>query len=72
LVDCTSEFSIEQSQCGQGFTEAVWVVKLMIGAVDPSYDLADEQQSTVPMAQAVFPPNQNNPNSIFDFGFRKN
>jgi hypothetical protein len=42
LIDCTSEFSIEKEECGQGFTEAVWVVKLMIGAVDPAYDSADE------------------------------
>jgi hypothetical protein len=45
LIDCTSEFSIEKQECGAGFTEAVWVVKLMIGAVDPAYDSADEQQS---------------------------
>lgn len=44
LIDCTSEFSIEKQECGAGFTEAVWVVKLMIGAVDPAYDSADEQQ----------------------------
>ena len=44
LIDCTSEFSIEKEECGAGFTEAVWVVKLMIGAVDPAYDSADEQQ----------------------------
>jgi hypothetical protein len=74
LVDCTSEFSIEQSQCGQGFTEAVWVIKLMIGAVDPSYDLADEQQTAsapMPIAQTVpTQPNHNNSSSIFNFGFR--
>lgn len=43
LIDCTSEFSIEKEECGAGFTEAVWVVKLMIGAIDPAYDSADEQ-----------------------------
>lgn len=43
LIDCTSEFSIEKEECGAGFTEAVWIVKLMIGAVDPAYDSADEQ-----------------------------
>jgi hypothetical protein len=45
LIDCTSEFSIEKEECGAGFTEAVWVVKLMIGAVDPAYDQSDEQQT---------------------------
>jgi hypothetical protein len=44
LIDCTSEFSIEKEECGAGFTEAVWVVKLMIGAIDPAYDSADEHQ----------------------------
>jgi hypothetical protein len=44
LIDCTSEFSIEKEECGAGFTEAVWIVKLMIGAIDPAYDSADEQQ----------------------------
>lgn len=43
LIDCTSEYSIERQQCGPAFTEAVWVVKLMIGAVDPAYDASDEQ-----------------------------
>ena len=42
LIDCTSEYNIEKTECGEGFTEAVWVVKLMIGAVDPEYDKADE------------------------------
>lgn len=55
LIDCTSEFSIEKEECGQGFTEAVWVVKLMIGAVDPAYDSADEQPIPVgyPVSNAV-------------------
>lgn len=48
LIDCTSEFSIEKEECGAGFTEAVWIVKLMIGAVDPTYDSSDEQQTRHP------------------------
>ena len=46
LIDCTSEFSIEKEECGAEFTEAVWVVKLLIGAVDPAYDQSDEQPQT--------------------------
>lgn len=42
LIDCTSEFNVEQKECGPNFTEAVWVVKTMIGAIDPAYDQADE------------------------------
>ena len=45
-IDCTSEFSIEQKQCeknyGFEFTESMWLIKLMIGAIDSSYDNADE------------------------------
>lgn len=55
LIDCTSEFSIEKQECGAGFTEAVWIVKLMIGAVDPAYDSADEQQPR-PAASFNAPP----------------
>lgn len=63
LIDCTSEFSIEQKECGAGFTEAVWVVKTMIGAVDPAYDTSDEQQQPQPSAphmqqQQYYPPPQ--------------
>ena len=54
LIDCTSEFSIEKQECGAGFTEAVWIVKLMIGAVDPAYDSADEQPK--PVASFNVPP----------------
>lgn len=68
IIDCTSEFTIEQTQCGQGFTESVWVIKLMVGAIDPSYDAADEQQNmqrNIPVVQGI-PSNNNNP-SIFNF-----
>ena len=61
LVDCTSEFSMEQKQCGPAFTPAVWIVKTMIGPIDPAYDQADEgvnNTSTVTTATAVqVPPN---------------
>ena len=54
LIDCTSEFSIEKQECGAGFTEAVWIVKLMIGAIDSAYDSADEHQSqTIPVGYPV-------------------
>jgi hypothetical protein len=66
LIDCTSEFSIEKQECGAGFTEAVWIVKLMIGAVDPAYDSADEQPQTqshaIPVGIPVgYPINNNAP-----------
>ncbi|VBB18663.1 hypothetical protein YASMINEVIRUS_1194 [Yasminevirus sp. GU-2018] len=51
LIDCTSEFNKEKAECeraypGTKFTESTWLVKLMIGAVDPEYDAADEGPST--------------------------
>lgn len=47
LIDCTSEFHAEKAECeraypGINFTESTWLVKSMIGAVDPEYDQADE------------------------------
>ena len=47
LIDCTSEYSIEREEIlraypGATFTEATWVIKTMIGAVDPDYDKSDE------------------------------
>jgi len=45
IIDCTSEYSIEKQECGEGFTEAVWVVKTMIGTIDPAYDQSDEQNN---------------------------
>jgi hypothetical protein len=42
LIDCTSEFNMEKEECGPDFTESSWIIKLLIGAIDPDYDLADE------------------------------
>lgn len=47
LIDCTSEYHAEKDECeraypGTKFTESTWLVKSMIGAVDPEYDQADE------------------------------
>jgi hypothetical protein len=43
VIDCTSEYNMEKQECGPNFTESVWLIKLLIGAIDPSYDQADEQ-----------------------------
>ena len=55
LIDCTSEYSIEKKECGAEFTEAVWIVKLMIGAIDPAYDAADEQPQNVQSIPVGYP-----------------
>lgn len=45
IIDCTSSFEIEKRQCGQNFNETSWIIKSMIGAIDPSYDQMDEQHT---------------------------
>lgn len=60
LIDCTSEFYMEQEECGgptSGFTEATWVLKLMVGAILDFYDKADEKDASQPANQSV---NQHN------------
>ncbi|CAN6662699.1 hypothetical protein TRVA0_034S00936 [Trichomonascus vanleenenianus] len=47
MVDCTSNFEVEQDEMarlGVDLTPAVWIVKLLLGAVDRSYDTQDEQR----------------------------
>lgn len=52
FVDCTSSYAIEKNECeekyrkqgltGKQFTQAEYVIKLMIGSIDPVYDAKDE------------------------------
>ncbi|KAK9248161.1 hypothetical protein V1506DRAFT_453300, partial [Lipomyces tetrasporus] len=45
LVDCTSNFEVEQDEMakmGVSLTPDTWVVKLLLGAIDKSYDTQDE------------------------------
>ncbi|KAK9461157.1 uncharacterized protein V1516DRAFT_675153 [Lipomyces oligophaga] len=47
MVDCTSNFEVEQdemSKLGVSLTPDTWIVKLLLGAVDPSYDSNDERR----------------------------
>ncbi|KAJ3015206.1 hypothetical protein HKX48_004715 [Thoreauomyces humboldtii] len=44
LIDCTSYYELEQiemSKKGVDLTPGMWLVKLMVGAVDPTYDEQD-------------------------------
>lgn len=46
MVDCTSNFEIEEqemAQAGVKLEPATWIVKMMLGSVDPSYDKQDER-----------------------------
>lgn len=71
FVDCTSSYAIEKGECeekyrktgqaGKQFTQAEYIIKLMIGSIDPVYDAKDEcgsltipqqyVQEQIPMAQ---------------------
>jgi len=71
FVDCTSSYAIEKGECeakyrktgqaGKQFTQAEYFIKLMIGSIDPVYDVKDEcgsltapqqyVQEQIPMAQ---------------------
>ena len=53
-VDCTSNMEQESGQTAQ-FSKPFWVLKLLLGAIDDSYDLTDEIGSS-PNAQYRWPP----------------
>lgn len=45
MVDCTSNFEVEQDEMakhGVVLDPSTWLVKMMLGAIDPSYDTQDE------------------------------
>lgn len=45
MVDCTSNFEVEQDEMaklGVTLDPATWLVKMLLGAIDPSYDAQDE------------------------------
>lgn len=45
MVDCTSTFEVEQDEMarqGVELTPSTWIVKLLMGAIDRSYDAQDE------------------------------
>lgn len=47
MVDCTSNFEVEQDEMrkvGVSLDPATWLVKLLLGSIDPSYDTKDERR----------------------------
>ncbi|KAK8902533.1 hypothetical protein QC760_009036 [Botrytis cinerea] len=53
LIDCTSNFEAEQDEMartnpGTDLTPDLWLLKLLVGAIDSSYDTKDEQGSRPP------------------------
>ncbi|KAJ5983608.1 hypothetical protein N7481_005707 [Penicillium waksmanii] len=50
LIDCTSNFEVEQDEMSRAnppihLTRELWCAKLMLGAIDSSYDTKDEKSS---------------------------
>lgn len=50
MVDCTSNYENESAEMARAnppvdLTPDLWVLKLILGAIDPSYDTQDEQGS---------------------------
>ncbi|KAI9720995.1 MAG: hypothetical protein M1828_005467 [Chrysothrix sp. TS-e1954] len=60
FVDCTSNFEQEQQEMMNQnppveLTPDLWIVKLLLGSIDPSYDSKDEQRSYRPSGGAPQP-----------------
>ncbi|KAI9780091.1 MAG: hypothetical protein M1835_004557 [Candelina submexicana] len=63
LVDSTSNFEVEQDEMSRAnppvdLTPELWLVKLLLGAIDSSYDTKDEQGSRPPGGQQYGGPPQ--------------
>jgi len=55
MIDCTSNFENEQEEMMRAqppvdLTPDLWIVKLLLGAIDSSYDQKDEKASRAPQA----------------------
>jgi hypothetical protein len=56
MVDCTSNFENEQDEMAHAnppvdLTPDLWMVKLLLGAIDASYDAQDEKSNPAPVSQ---------------------
>lgn len=63
LVDCTSNYeneSDEMQKQGVNLTPDLWIVKLLLGSIDSTYDRKDEKQGGAPPPQQQYgqPPQQ--------------
>ncbi|KAL5120021.1 hypothetical protein ACEQ8H_002119 [Pleosporales sp. CAS-2024a] len=62
MVDCTSNFENEQEEMARAnppvdLTPDLWIIKLMLGAIDRSYDAQDEKTNPAPGGYGA-PPGQ--------------
>lgn len=63
LIDCTSNFEVEQDEMSRAnppvyLTRELWCAKLMLGAIDSSYDTKDEKAAGRAGGAAPPPPSQ--------------
>ncbi len=58
---------MEKQECGPNFTESVWLIKLLIGAIDPSYDQADEQPRVPQQSYHHFLNNYGQPSTQYGY-----
>ncbi|KAJ5923602.1 hypothetical protein N7454_008847 [Penicillium verhagenii] len=70
LIDCTSNFEVEQDEMSRAnppvhLTRELWCAKLMLGAIDSSYDTKDEKSAGArpPQPQASYGGGYNQPPS---------
>ncbi|CAL5872391.1 uncharacterized protein PFLUO_LOCUS6655 [Penicillium psychrofluorescens] len=61
LIDCTSNFEVEQDEMSRAnppvhLTRELWCAKLMLGAIDASYDTKDERRAGGPPPAGPPPP----------------
>ncbi|ODM19347.1 hypothetical protein SI65_05965 [Aspergillus cristatus] len=75
LIDCTSNFEVEQDEMSRAnppvfLTRELWCAKLMLGAIDSSYDTKDEKASGRPGPGPGRPPPMSGPPSGAPLGAR--
>ncbi|KAK2732840.1 hypothetical protein FQN55_003909 [Onygenales sp. PD_40] len=63
LIDCTSNFEVEQEEMALAnppvyLTPELWLIKMLLGAIDSSYDTKDEKSSRQPAAPPAPPAGQ--------------
>lgn len=59
IIDCTSNFEVEQDEMSRAvppvnLTPELWLIKLLLGSIDRSYDKQDEQTQSPPPQQGNY------------------
>jgi len=73
IIDCTSCYEIESQQCLSKYnvelTPGSYLIKLLLGPIDPNYDMIDEVKINIPdvKSSSIFPLKLSSIRSIFSF-----